>query len=64
MVYFSEYSSIQKVSLSVFSVTKITSVDDMTQIMIVGSQLLYSSVTACKTIYVNVNRIPMNGYSV
>ena len=45
-------------------ITKIASVDDMTQIMIVGISIIFLSVTACKTIYVNVNRIARNGYSV
>ena len=48
-------------------ITKITSVDDMTQIMIVSNcwySIIFWSVTACKTIYVNVNRIARNGYSV
>ena len=45
-------------------ITKMTSVDDMTQIMIVCIQLYSCLSTACKTIYVNVNRIVRNGYSV
>ena len=43
-------------------IRKITSVDDMIQIMTVGNQL-YSRL-ASKTIYVNVNRTTRNGYSV
>ena len=42
-------------------IRRITSVDDIIQIMIVSNQL-YSSLSL--TIYVNVNRIARNGHSV
>ena len=45
-------------------ITKVTSVDDMTQMMIYWYSIIFLSVTACKTIYVNVNRIARNSYSV
>ena len=45
-------------------ITKITSVGNMTQLMIVGFQLYSSLSLLARQICVNVNRIARNGYSV
>ena len=67
VVVFGENAGKQYVAMSLCAliyskIRKITSVDDMIQIMTVGNQL-YSRL-ASKTIYVNVNRTTRNGYSV